>query len=247
MRALISYVLALMLVCACGAASPTGSEKVAPALNMRVEPDDFVVRRCPDVKLGVPCLIVQAGGKVLLIGAPEGAMSALEQVGAAVPDGVFIQTLDPASLNGLPALRNDSWIAGRTRKLPVSGPEGINALAAGLDAAYARSDAIVYLRDRPPGAFESALIDPQAVTPGQSAQVFDTGDLRVDAVAAQSSELTLFVRYRGSVLKIAPCDAPASDFPGLVIAAVVDCAAQREPAAWPEPGGITFLPRQDGR
>jgi len=246
MRALIAYVWALMLLCACGAASPTGSETAAPALNTRVEPDDFAVRRCPNVKLGVPCLIVQAGGKVLLIGAPEGAMSALEEIGAAIPDGVFIQTLDPASLNGLPALRNDSWTAGRTRKLPVSGPEGIDALAAGLDAAYARSDAIVYLRDRPTGAFESALIDPQAVAPGQSARVFDTGDLRVDAVAAPSSELTLFVRYRGSVLQVPPCDAPASDFPGLVIASVMDCAAQRDPAAWPEPGGITFLARADG-
>ncbi|MCI4644309.1 MAG: hypothetical protein MRY64_05950 [Hyphomonadaceae bacterium] len=205
----------------------------APDAVKAVSPSAFAVLRCPDVMAGAPCLIVMAGGKTLVFGAPEGVMSALEQIDAPVPDGVFLATLHPNAVEGLSRLRNRSWALGRRELLLLAGPEGTDILAGHLDAAYARSDAVLYLEARPTGRFDIAPFAPQALPAGESLRLFDTGDLSVDGLAAPSGEITFLVRYNGRALQLAPCGGPVTQMQGVPLDMRLDCEVVSNPGSWP--------------
>ena len=160
--------LALAVMTACGASDvPAAEPEEVPA----VAPSAFAMMRCPGLGAGMPCLVVMAGGKTLVFGAPEGVTGALERLDRPVPDAVFVATLNPDGLEGLARLRNRSWVLGRTLPLSLVGPDGIDTFAAHLDEAHARSDAGVYLNKRPAGNFDAALLAPTAVPPAGRARV----------------------------------------------------------------------------
>lgn len=220
----------MLVLAGCSQGAPPLQGAPAP---VEVSPSAFAIQRCPELELGAPCLVVMAGGKTLLFGAPEGAMSALEMLERPVPDAVFVSSLDPSGLEGLSRLRNRSWALGRIEPLVLAGPDGTDILAGRLDEAYARSDAVVYLSARPKGGFDSALFLPLAVPPAGVMRVFDTGDLTVDGLAAPSGPVTWLVRYDGRALQIAPCDGPVTSSEGVPLDAALACDALSDTAAWP--------------
>ncbi len=212
-----------------------GTSSLAPA---QVRPDDFAIRGC--ARTGdAPCAIVQAGGKTLLFGAPEGAYAALTSVGVAVPDGVFLMRLDGASIEGLIAVRNRSWQAGREAPLALAGPQGTADLVAGVERGLTRSDAIAYLEHRPAGGYDTAPLRAIEVSPAVPARVFDTGDLRVEAVPSGPERLTYIVWYRQTELQIAPCGtgAPAMS------ARKLTCQGEGSDLVWPLNEFPVFLNR----
>ena len=234
----LAAILAGLWLAACGAPhQASSSEEVIPEIGPRA----FAALRCPGVESGSACLLVRAGGKTLVFGAPEGAMSALEAIGEPVPDGVFIATLTPPTLEGVARLRNRSWALGRTVPLSLIGPAGIEVFASSIDEAYARSDAVVYLKARPTGNFDAALLAPTAVPPSGQVRVFDSGDLTVDAMAAVSGELTFLVRYDGRALQVAPCDGAVTPLPGVPLDSELGCDALSNPAEWPHTAQILFI------
>lgn len=230
------------ILAGCGADAPVAVATDSHlAASVEIQPNQFAVRRCERVEPGSRCLIVQAGGKALLFGAPEGAMASLEAIGLSTPDTVFVSSLDPRLLEGLARVRSESWRAGRSTPLRLVGPDGMNAFASGLDQAFARSDAVLYVLERPSGAFDSALITPIEIAPGEGVIAFDTGDLRVDALASSSSSVTYVVRYAGIALQISPClDSPLA-IEGLIVNQEIGCAAQSELAHWPSTHRVILL------
>ncbi|MEO0785674.1 MAG: hypothetical protein AAFY10_08230 [Pseudomonadota bacterium] len=241
MKRLFGIAALLAALVACSDPAPSGDAEPQLESDPVVLPEQFAVRRCTHVDAGRGCLIVQAGGKVLVFGAPEGAADSLDGIDAPVPDAVFVATLSPDELEGLARIRNQSWLAGRTTLLPVIGPEGIAVFTAGIDDAFARSDAKVYLEHRPPGTFDTALMAARKIPPASRGGAFDTGDLRVDALASPGSGITFVVRYDGAALQISTCGEDAVAPQGIVVTLSLSCEAQRDPAAWPGAGNVVFV------
>lgn len=212
----------VLLVVACGGPE-TPAEQTEQPNPAAVEPADFALRRCAGDHVEGPCLIVQAGGKALLFGAPEGAMAALNAAEIRSPDAVFLSSLGASSLEGLARVRNRSWAQGRAAPLPVTGPDGFAEVAAHLDAAYEPADALAHLELGPPGGFDAAPISPIEIAPGRIARVFDTGDLVVEVGAALTGELSFLVLYDRHTLVIEPCGAPMREATAIEIDLRIGC------------------------
>lgn len=193
---------------ACGSPVPAGTETGPPpgqGTVPSVQPDDFAVSGCAGVVSGPPCAIVQAGGKVLLFGAPEGSAGALSRIGMPVPDAVFLFSHRADGIEGLMRLRNQSWRAGRETQLGLVGPEGTVELAQALERALSRADAITWTEAPPVGGYDIAPFMARQVAPGQVTKVFDTGDLQVTASPAGPNDLAYFIQYGGRTLELTPC------------------------------------------
>lgn len=243
-RVVLAILLVMGVAAGCGG---QGEVQAGPssqgAAAMQVGPQDFAVSRCGAVEEGARCLIVQAGGKKLLFGAPEGAMESLLDISAFEPDAVFVTSLDPAALEGVARLRNESWRRGRTSPLILVGPDGLATFAQGLDQAFARPDAFVYVEQRPRGDFDAVLLAPLEVPAGSQAKVFDTGDLRVDGLASPASAVTYIVRYGGRALQVSPCSGAARSLDGVLVTRQISCEAQGNSFAWPAASEVIWLDR----
>lgn len=187
---------------ACGAPAE-GPEKARP--DFEVHPRDFAVLPCTGVAVPHACAIVMAGGKTVLIGAPEGAYRALEALGVAAPDLVLLPDLSAARLEGLLRVRNGSWRAGRATPLAVIGPDGTEAMAAALDQAMERADAVTHVRSAPAGGFASAVMRAADLSTPQARPVYDTGDLSITGHADGPDAATFSLRYGGIVLEVRGC------------------------------------------
>ncbi len=228
--------LILAWLAACGDPSPGRTENAGIDQNAlaRVQPDDFALSGCANVVSGPPCAIVQAGGKTLIFGAPEGSAGALEAIGVPVPDAVFLFSHRGEGMEGLMRLRNQSWQAGREARLGLVGPEGTSELTQALERALARSDAIVWTETPPAGGYDIAPFMARQVAPGQVAKVFDTGDLQVTASPAGPADLVYLVRYGGLTLKLSPC-VKGADQPSGAADRHVACETAGDDLHWPLP------------
>lgn len=232
----------LLLAAGCGFQDSQAEPHASPPAS--VEPSDFAIRHC-GIQIDIaPCLIVHAGGKTLLFGAPEGAMGALQTAASPVPDAVLLYSLHAENLEGLARVRNLSWLAGRNRPLLVIGPPGTESLTDGIDDAFAFADAQAYVERRPAGGFEAATLAPRLVMPGRGQRVFDTGDLTVDAQAGSGGEIRYRVTYRDARLDLGACgaapqDAAQPDGGGVTTL----CARRGTPLDWPHDGPLAWLQR----
>ena len=77
-----------------------------------IAPADFAIVPCSE-DAETPCLLVLAGGKRLLFGAPAGVSGSLPATDLAHLDGVFLFSLLPQDVEGLDEVRNAGWRAGR--------------------------------------------------------------------------------------------------------------------------------------
>jgi len=225
--------IALMLA-ACDAPTPGNNENAATRLSAEVETDppvqpaDFAMRPCSQNE-ATPCVLVLAGGKRLLFGAPAGVGNVIGREELARLDGLFLFSLRPEEVEGLDEVRNLSWQAGRPENLGVIGPEGTSGLIDGLNRAYEVSDALIFVEDgAPAGGFDAAMLQTDAEVTRQIA-VFDTGDLKVEAMAGPNDRVSYRVVYRDldevwHSLRLQPCGAP--DIPALDVETTPENSAQ---------------------
>ncbi|MEO0466521.1 MAG: hypothetical protein AAF216_08240 [Pseudomonadota bacterium] len=211
--------IALWALAACGDSAPVSA--LTESATLDIAPTDFALVRCSETAESVPCLVIHAGGKSVLIGAPAGALASLQRQGIEVPDMVLLPDLMPSSLNGLVELRNQTWQAGRLGPLPVIGPVGTREVTAHLNAAFVIPDAERFAVKPPPGGFEAALIAGADAPPAEG---FDTGDLKVLAVPSPTGTLTFHVEYGGRRLVLGTCDSSDQPVADLVVSMVCDGA-----------------------
>jgi ribonuclease Z len=93
----------------------------------------------PDPSRAGPCNAIIAGGKVFLVDAGEGASANLSRMG--IPAGrieaVFLTHFHSDHIDGLGGVLMQRWVAGsHDSPVPVVGPEGVESVVDGFDAAY---------------------------------------------------------------------------------------------------------------
>lgn len=248
MRALIT--VTLLLLASCGGGEPVvAPESAAPSLQ-QIAPDDFALLDCGVKAASGTCVIISAGGKRLLVGAPAGIGAALGPNDLGGLDAVLLPGLAAYDLEGLDEVRNQGWVAGRRSPLPVAGPKGLVEIARALNGAYQTADAIAQVSDDPEGGFGAALIAPDDGGGAPRWTAFNTGDLVVEALSAGPFSQAYLVSYADLTLLIRPCGStgmenlPASDR----TLSCADNVAEETATAitWPLPAPVFFVLEHQG-
>ncbi len=115
------------------------------------------------------CLAVIYDNELFLIDSGAGASLRLSEIGLPINkiSRVFLTHLHSDHFAGLGAVINESWIFGRTRKLPVYGPYGLKQVLRGIEISY-RPD--VWFRS----INRQGLLDPDVAQ--TTAHVIDIGN-----------------------------------------------------------------------
>lgn len=201
-RVLVIAVTLLVGVAACG---QPGEKKAVAKVD--IKPQDFALLPCDIPHNEQPCVLVVAGGKRVLFGAPAGVAKGLPGVELGQLDAVMLFSLTAGDIEGLDEVRNASWHAGRTRPLALVGPEGTVAVATALNLAFEQADALRIVEEGiPPGGYDAAVLEAVELPAGRDLVVYDTGDFRVEIVNGRATYLTYRIHY-GAVLTLQPCQA----------------------------------------
>lgn len=213
--------LSICLLAVIAACSPFGT---GANLEIVIEPDDFVVLPCKRVTEQLPCALVVAGGKRVLLGAPAGAAASFGADHLAQLDAVLLFSLRATDIEGLDDVRNRSWRVGRDRPLSAIGPVGIEDFVTALNKAYEQADALRVVEDGiPPGGYDAAILSAVTAVSGQI--VFDTGDLWIERRAEG-----YLVFYKQSVtLALTKCGSASAEEAGFLIS----CAEDSPDLVWP--------------
>lgn len=154
-----------------------------------------------------PCLLIIAGGKRLVFGAPDG--QSWQSIGFV--DAAFLYNGHPVSSGGLMGLRHQTWRDGRDQPLlVVAGDLQVDALTL-LDDAQASADALLKVEHSNRLDFRNAgvTIKPVPIQSG-TFRVFDTGDLKVFASSSVSNTgdqiIVYDILYSGKRIRFLPCD-----------------------------------------
>ncbi|MAK62517.1 MAG: hypothetical protein CMK09_16225 [Ponticaulis sp.] len=183
-------------------------------------PERFQIETCQTkehdaLSVASPCLLIQAGGKRLLFGAPL----SVDWTAIGPLDAVFLFDGTPASSGGLIGLRYETWFDGRKRPLLlVSGALYLETVRA-LDEALYLPDAISQVEY--PNRLDSRQAGfAEKPVPGaeRDVLVFNTGDVQVFANAGTNRTgdeiLSFRMDYAGKRLDIFSCDSRALLFEG---------------------------------
>lgn len=189
----------LCLAAACSA------EQNAGDMAGQVEPADFALVPCSVPKSEVPCAVVMAGGKRILLGAPSGVGSGLDDATLGNLDAVMLFSLRAQHIEGLDEVRNRSWRLGRDVPLKVIGPDGTKDVTEAINRAFEVSDAELFLEDRGAGGFKAPLLVSVATAPATRAEVFNTGDLSVTRIVNTRGQAGYWVDYGGKRALLEPC------------------------------------------
>ena len=179
-------------------------------------PTDFALLPCGLQESDVPCAMAVIGGKRLLFGAPAGIGSTLDQSDLRMLDGVFLFSLRASDIEGLDEVRNESWRAGRSKPLPVAGPDGTAQTLSALNLAFETGDALRIVDEGvPPGGFDAAVLVQMGDESGADNPMFDTGDVLVRSEVRADQAVRYLVSYRGAdPVIIEPCLAGECSFAG---------------------------------
>jgi hypothetical protein len=194
----------------------------------------FAILPCAGHDAAMPCALVRAGGKRVLMGAPAGVSQSLSTEDLRQLDAVMLFSLRAADLEGLDEIRNASWLAGRSEPLPVSGPGGTAKVLAALNAVFEISDARHFLTKSMPGGYDAPLL---RAVPGESdtkTQVFSTGDLIITHLVNADGLTGYWVDYDGVRAVIEPCGmTQAAQFGGENKALIACAPTENATATWP--------------
>ena len=172
-------------------------------------PDGIHVLLCgtgsplPDPRRAGACTAVLAGRHLFVVDAGDGGARNLALMG--VPMGrierVFLTHFHSDHIDGLGPLMLMRWTAGTAASpLPVAGPPGVGAIAAGFNAAYATDTryriahhgaAIV------PPAGAGAVAPPFASSAGDATAVYRHDGVTVTAIRVNHAPVAPAVSYRG--------------------------------------------------
>jgi ribonuclease Z len=248
MRTRTKVLLALLAIVALGAAAVRVFQvEISTALLQRMVdqrvgrdttanlPDGLHVALCgtgspfPDPTRAGPCSVVIAGKRIFVVDAGEGGARNISQMG--IPAGrieaLFLTHFHSDHIDGMGPLMLLRWTgASTTSPLPVFGPEGVEAVIAGFNAAYATDNgyrtahhgaAIVPPSGAGGRAMTFALPAPGN---GDSVVVLDDGGVKVTAFRVDHGPVKPAVGYRfdykGRSIVISGDTRPS---PSLVVAA----------------------------
>lgn len=193
----------LLVIASCGEPNTDVAGTRAPQITS----SDFVLLPCVGVKPTRACALLMAGGKRIMIGAPEGAGSGLSPEDLQNLDAVILLSLRGGDIEGLGAIRNATWRAGRAQQLVVAGPIGIKDVNDGLNTIYEAADALAYVEGRASGGYDMAPLKPVLA----EGRVFDTGDLKIDAREDSAGHVGYDIDYNGVHVVILPCGHSANE------------------------------------
>ena len=96
----------------------------------------------PDPARARACTAVIVKGRAYLVDTGPGAVNTLQLMGFPLDRiaGVFLTHFHSDHIGDLGELRMQSWVSGRTAPLPVYGPQGVDRVVGGFNAAYALDD-----------------------------------------------------------------------------------------------------------
>lgn len=228
---LVAFIAIIFLVaCGSGSAGTDAADSAATSALSRVadrklspvqDPRALYVVGCGGQSV-VPgeepgqCVLVVAGGKRFLFGAPAGVAMTLSLEDLRQLDAVFLFSLASKDIEGLDEIRRASWASGRSGELWVYGPEGIGETVLLLDQIHLYGDAMATMdtgargfRDLPLRAFAFRLVDlAQGAGP-----LMDVGDVIIEGRPRDGLRVGYRLVYRGpdgeSAVAIETCPAPA--------------------------------------
>ena len=158
----------------------------------------------PDAGRAGPCAAVIAGRHIYVIDSGEGASRklALGQVPISRVEGLLLTHFHSDHIDGIGPLMLLRWTQGTaTSQLPVHGPEGVQAVVAGFNAAYATDNGYRVAhhgaRIVPPGGAGGVAM-PFAVPPvdGAPVVVLERDGLRITAFRVNHGPVDPAVGYR---------------------------------------------------
>lgn len=159
----------------------------------------------PDPARAGPCTVVVAGDRVFVVDAGEGGPRNLGRMG--VPAGrieaVFLTHFHSDHIDALGGLMLQRWAGGaRQDPTPVYGPEGVDRVVAGFNAAYAMDFGYRVAHHGPaitPPTGAGGVARPFVLPPagqGDATVVLDDGGLKVTAFRVMHDPVSPAVGYR---------------------------------------------------
>ena len=197
----IASLMLMIALGACGAKAPQPSD---PA-SVDIASTDFALLPCHGVAADTPCVLVMAGGKRVLMGAPTGVTMMMKPTDLRQLDAVLLFSLRADDLQGLDDLRNETWRAGRDQALRVSGPPGTRDILNAINKIYETSDALIFVERGGAGGFDAPVLRPSPGENDTKALVFDTGDLAITHLVNTDGRVGYWVDYNDQRVVISPC------------------------------------------
>ncbi|MEM5516566.1 hypothetical protein WNY37_06370 [Henriciella sp. AS95] len=242
MKWAVCLFLPLSLLAACDSGSTEAiAVSAEPPAEVVISSNDFALVPC-GASQDAACVLVFAGGKGLLFGAPAGLSNGISEDRLASLDSTFLFSLMPRDVEGLDEVRNRGWRAGRADALIVAGPEGVGDMITALNLAFEQPDALSYVEEGAPrGGFNAALLQ-AGVEVVSEAAAFDSGDLKVSGVSGPGSHLTYRIGYRDLAgnwhdLVLKPCSGPEPAAPNYDAeprsVTVIACDGEDADLNWP--------------
>ena len=92
----------------------------------------------PDPNRAETCILIKAGENIYIVDIGDGSATKLQmwQIDLSKLEAVFLTHLHSDHMADLPGLHFNSWLAGRSSKLKVYGPSGVELLTNGFDLAF---------------------------------------------------------------------------------------------------------------
>ncbi len=149
-----------------------------------------------------PCVVVVAGRQLFAVDAGTDGLRNIARMGYQAGDiqAVFLTHFHSDHIDGLGEMATIRWVGNaNTSPLPVYGPEGVQAVVAGFNAAYAQDagyrhahhgDTVAPLSGA--GMVPEPFVKP---APGELETVYQAGDLTVQALAVDHSPVDPAVGY----------------------------------------------------
>jgi ribonuclease Z len=155
------------------------------------------------------CTMVVAGGRVFIVDIGPEAAENLALWRAPVPstEAVFLTHFHSDHIGELGELNMQGWVQGRTRPLVVYGPEGVDQVVAGFNAAYAldrqyrnahhsHGEGLLPLEAAVMRAHPITMVQPGEAPAGRSEVIYDQAGVVVTAIETDHRPVAPAFSYR---------------------------------------------------
>ena len=134
----------------------------------------------PDRDRAEACILIKAGADFYVVDIGAGSAMNLQmwQIDLSKLKGVLLTHLHSDHMSDLPGLHFNSWLAGRSSKLKVYGPEGVENLTQGFEQAYSL-DTKFRVEHHGEGILPLSVAGYEPITLNPDNPIIDKGDLKI--------------------------------------------------------------------